>query len=121
MAHRKTKIEFHANAKLMKHYKTVVIAVIEGYVVIKSPLVTKGHNTACLENILLNTKETEPLRLFLKHRITLGQWSGLNCEVWNLESDAKAEHGFELIDLRSLLITLPDTAFFNGLKGCSTN
>lgn len=123
MAHRKTKIEFHANAKLMKHYKTVVIAVIEGNVVIKSPLVTKsslvtkgplvtkGQNTACLENILLNTKETEPLRLFLKHRITLGQWSGLNCEVWNLESDAKAEHGFELIDLRSLLITLPDTAF----------
>ena len=105
MLDKKTNLEFHANAKPINQFKTVVIAVVDGKVL------TRVGDGASVENFLMGNKQCDQLGSHLRERMTLGQWRGQNCEVWDLESEAKVLQGFELVELRGLLISLSDTAF----------
>jgi len=43
--------------------------------------------------------------------LVLGQWNGVDCEVWDLAPECRSMDGFSVMDLRSLLLSTTDDQF----------
>ena len=102
---KKTFLQLHASSSSAKQSETKVIALIAGQVV------SRISKSAQPDTFVLEDKEAHQFFSFLRERITLGQWRGQNCEVWDLAPEAEEVQGYELVDLRALLVSLPDAAF----------
>ena len=69
-------------------------------------LLAKGSNA-----LMVDHNSADTMKFYCRNRLVLGQWQGVNCEVWDLSGDSLAMPGFELTDLRSLLRTVSDEEF----------
>lgn len=96
---------FHASAQSSNERQKYILAVVDGHVVMRV------SDQDYPQKFLLTELDTDQLGFFVDAKITLGQWQGHDCEVWDLLPEAKAVQGFELVDLRSLLAASSDLAF----------
>ena len=101
----KTPIEFHASAQSSSEGEKYILAIVDGHVV------TRVSEQSYPHKFLLTEQEADQLAFFLKSKITLGQWRGNDCEVWDLLPEVKAVQDFQWVDLRSLLADSSDMAF----------
>lgn len=101
----KSAIEFHASAQSSNEREKYIIALVDGHVV------TRVSDQIYPQKFLLSEQETDQLIFFVDAKITLGQWQGNDCQVWDLLPEANAVQGFQLVDLRSLLAASSDLAF----------
>ena len=69
-------------------------------------LLAKGSNA-----LMVDHNSADTMKFYCRNRLVLGQWQGVNCEVWDLSGDSLAMPGFELTDLRPLLRPLSDEEF----------
>ena len=69
-------------------------------------LLASGSNA-----LMVDHSSADVMKFYCQNRQVLGQWQGVNCEVWDLTAESLAMPGFELMDLRSLLRTLSDEEF----------
>ncbi len=63
------------------------------------------------KRVVMGAKDIEVLKFFHERKIHLGTWNESDCEVWELTSDAVLPSEYSLIDLRSLLVTIPEPLF----------
>lgn len=61
--------------------------------------------------LMVDHHRADVLEVYCQNRLVLGQWQGVNCEVWDLSDESLAIPDFGLVDLRSLLRNLSDEAF----------
>jgi NAD+ diphosphatase len=67
-----------------------------------------AHGSSAL---VVDTSSADIMKFYCQHRLILGQWQGVDCEVWDLSPESSAMPGYGLMDLRSLLRTVPDEEF----------
>ncbi len=87
---------FHATSIAKRTSEIWVIGVIGNQIL--TPV-----NTKLGAHPFIDSKVARGLEPLCEAKITLGQWQGLDCEVWQLKDDAKALTGFTLVVLRELL------------------
>ena len=61
--------------------------------------------------LVVDREAADIMRFYCQQRLLLGQWQGVDCEVWDLSPDCKAMADYSTIDLRSLLRTVSDEEF----------
>jgi len=61
--------------------------------------------------VVVEREQADVMRFFCERRIVLGQWNGIDCEVWQLSSECRSMEGFGVTDLRSLLLSVSDDQF----------
>lgn len=96
---------FYANGNPINGAENIIVAVINGSVLV--PLDHQGNP----KRFLLCENDCDQFKALTKESILLGQWHKKNCYVWELEPEAKTLPGYELVDLRHLLIDLSDSEF----------
>jgi NAD+ diphosphatase len=69
-------------------------------------LVADGSNA-----LVVDKRFADIMKFYCQQRLMLGQWQGVDCEVWDLSSECSAIPGFRPMDLRSLLRTVSDDEF----------
>lgn len=94
---------FYASPVPINTDKKWVVAVIAGDILLASGPETHGP--------VIDGDATDVLKFFCERQLTLGQWQGRDCEVWELMPEAAATEGFTLVELRSLLMTAGDEVF----------
>ena len=100
---------FYASPVAINTDKKWVIAVIAGELLV--PAADTMTDTGTVIGPVIDSDETDLLKFFCERRITLGQWHGRDCEVWELLPEAASTEGFKLIELRTLLMSAGDEAF----------
>ena len=85
---------FPANA-LTGTDKLVVIPVVG-----RDILVAKGS----LE-LVIDREQADVMQFFCQQRLVLGQWNGVDCEVWDLSPECRSMEGFSVMELRSVLLS----------------
>lgn len=88
---------FYASSVAIGTDKKWIVAVIAGNILLATEASGQGP--------VIDSDATDLLKFFCERRITLGQWQGRDCEVWELLPEAAATEGFMLVELRSLLMT----------------
>lgn len=67
-----------------------------------------AHNSGAL---VVDKGSADIMKFYCQQRLMLGQWQGIDCEVWDLSPECSAISGFGLIDLRSMLRSVSDEEF----------
>ena len=60
---------------------------------------------------LMSTEHVDVLKFYCQRKVMLGQWQGVDCEVWECLPEARDIDGFMAVDLRSLLLTIDASQF----------
>ncbi|MGY8851019.1 MAG: NAD(+) diphosphatase [Pseudomonadales bacterium] len=100
---------FYASPVAINTDKKWVIAVIAGELLV--PAADAMTHAGTVTGPVIDSDGTDLLKFFCERRITLGQWHGRDCEVWELLPEAASTEGFKLIELRTLLMSAGDEAF----------
>ena len=95
---------FHANPKPLNTEKRWILAVIG-----RDILVPDGGGPSSA--VLIDHETADQLKFFCERRLLLGQWQGVDCQVWALSEDARAASDFSAMELRSLLAKSGDEEF----------
>lgn len=95
---------FHANPTPLNTEKQWVLAVIG-----REILVPNGHGQGSA--VLIDHEMADQLKFFCERKLILGQWQGVDCQVWALSEDARAANEFSAMELRSLLAKSGDEEF----------
>ncbi len=82
-----------------------IVAVIEGDVLVPS------HNSLGPTSVAINSAQADGLKFFRERSLCIGQWQGIDCEVWELIPEAALSDGFVRVELRSLLAQSGDAEF----------
>ena len=61
--------------------------------------------------LVVDRTATDIMKFYCQRRLVLGQWQGVDCEVWDLSPECRSMPGYELVDLRSLLRSVSDQEF----------
>jgi NAD+ diphosphatase len=61
--------------------------------------------------LVVDKSHADILKFYCQQRFLLGQWQGVDCEVWDLSDECHAMPGYGLMDLRSMLRSVSDEAF----------
>lgn len=69
-------------------------------------LVARGSSRLVVDN-----SAADMLKFYCQRRLLLGQWQGVDCEVWDLLPECHALSDYTLMDLRSMLRTVSDEEF----------
>ena len=94
---------FYASPVAINTDKRWIIAVIGGDILVASGVSSIGP--------VNDSDATDLIKFFCERRITLGQWQGRDCEVWELLPEAAVTEGFTMIELRTLLMSAGDEEF----------
>ncbi|MDP4653747.1 MAG: NAD(+) diphosphatase [Porticoccaceae bacterium] len=62
-------------------------------------------------SLVVESAEADIMRFYCERRLVIGQWMGVDCEVWLLSSDALAMEGYSVKELRSVLMLVGDEEF----------
>ena len=95
---------FHASPKPLYTDKKWILAVLDGQILVPRKPIADNR-------MLIDQSSADQLNFFCQRRLWLGQWQGIDCQVWELSAEAKAASDFKLIELRNLLFTADDQAF----------
>jgi NAD+ diphosphatase len=101
---------FHATPKALNTDKKWIMAVIAGDVFISA-------KSTEANGILMDAETADELKFFCQRRLQLGQWRGVDCEVWDLVPKARAAADFKLVELRGLLVSAGDNEFTLACRG----
>jgi NAD+ diphosphatase len=82
-----------------------IVAVIEG------DLLVPSYNSSGAASATITSDQAGPLRFFRERSLCVGQWQGIDCEVWELIPEAALSDGFVRVELRSLLAQSGDAEF----------
>jgi NAD+ diphosphatase len=93
---------FFPNNKATTDNNNLVIIPVVG----RDVLVAHGS-----QKLVVEKSSADIMKFYCQRRLTLGQWQGIDCEVWDLSAESNAMPGFGLVDLRSLLRTVSDEEF----------
>jgi NAD+ diphosphatase len=91
---------FPANA-LTGTDKLVVIPVVG-----RDILVARGSR-----DLVIDRDQADVMKFFCQQRLVVGQWNGVDCEVWDLSPECRSMEGFSLMELRSVLLSSDDEQF----------
>jgi len=61
--------------------------------------------------LVVDKSAADIMKFYCQRRLLLGQWQGIDCEVWDLSPECRAMPGYSLIDLRSILRSVSDEEF----------
>lgn len=61
--------------------------------------------------LTVDREQADVMKFFCQQRLVLGQWNGVDCEVWDLAPECRSMDGFSVMDLRSLLLSTTDDQF----------
>jgi NAD+ diphosphatase len=67
-----------------------------------------AHGSSAL---VVEKSAADVMKFYCQQRLLLGQWQGVDCEVWDLSPESSAMPDYGLIDLRSMLRTVSDEEF----------
>lgn len=67
-----------------------------------------AHGSSAL---VVEKSAADVMKFYCQQRLLLGQWHGVDCEVWDLSPESSAMPDYGLIDLRSMLRTVSDEEF----------
>ena len=67
-----------------------------------------AHNSGAL---VVDKSVADIMKFYCQRRLLLGQWQGIDCEVWDLSAECSAIPGYGLMDLRSMLRSVSDEEF----------
>lgn len=73
-----------------------------------------GRDILIAENsdaLVVDKGSADIMKFYCQKRLMLGQWQGVDCEVWDLSAESIAIPGYILTDLRSILRTVSDAEF----------
>ena len=98
----KTLQHFFPNNKPSTNSDSLFIIPVVG----RDILVAHGSNS-----LVVDKSQADLMKFYCQQRLILGQWQGIDCEVWVLSADCHAIPGFGPIDLRSLLRSVSDEEF----------
>ncbi len=62
-------------------------------------------------DVVVDREQADVMKFFCERRMVLGQWNGVDCEVWDLAPECRSMDGFSVMDLRSLLLSVSDDQF----------
>ena len=62
-------------------------------------------------DVVVDREQADVMKFFCERRMVLGQWNGVDCEVWDLAPECRSMAGFSVMDLRSLLLSVSDDQF----------
>jgi len=88
----------YASSVQVNTKKKWIIAVVGGDILL-------AHPEAKASNPIIDSDMAEPLSFLCQRKLTLGQWHGRDCEVWELKTNTpKIEaKGYRLVTLRDIL------------------
>ena len=95
---------FHANPQTINSSQKWVLAVISGNILVPA-------NSEAPDSLVIDHESADQLKFFCERRLQLGQYQGLDCQVWELMPEAAAVDNFNLVELRSLLVGADDQQF----------
>jgi NAD+ diphosphatase len=95
---------FYASPVALDTDKKWIIAVVG-----RDILLADGGTVA--HNPVIDNDAAHPLSFFCQRKITLGQWRGRDCEVWDLIPEAVDTGGFNLVSLRDVLVVADEEVF----------
>jgi NAD+ diphosphatase len=75
-------------------------------VVGRDVLVAHGSNA-----LVVDKNAADVMKFYCQRRLILGQWQGVDCEVWDLSPECSSMPGYGLMDLRSMLRSVSDEEF----------
>ncbi len=81
--------------------KLVVIPVVG-----RDILVARGSR-----DLVIDRDQADVMKFFCQQRLVVGQWNGVDCEVWDLSPECRSMEGFSLMELRSVLLSSDDEQF----------
>lgn len=90
---------FYPTSVSIKSVDKIVIGVIGRSILVRG------------DSFLLSASEADILKFYRQRKILLGQWQGMDCEVWDLSPEAAGVEGMRSSDLRSLLMATDDAHF----------
>ncbi|MDA7853346.1 NAD(+) diphosphatase [Porticoccaceae bacterium] len=61
--------------------------------------------------LTVDREQADVMKFFCQQRLVLGQWNGVDCEVWDLAPECRSMDGFSVMELRSLLLSTTDDQF----------
>ena len=95
---------FYASPTALNTDKKWIVAVVGRDILLAD--VGAVANSPVIDNDIAH-----PLSFFCQRRITLGQWHGRDCEVWDLIPEAADAGGFSLVGLRDVLVVAGEEVF----------
>ena len=95
---------FHANPQSINTDRKWVLAVVGGNILV--PAKSDG-----VDSVVIDHESADQLKFFCQRRLQMGQFQGLDCQVWELMSEATAVEDFNLVELRSLLVGADEQQF----------
>ena len=95
---------FYANPVAVNTNKKWIIAVVGRDILL-------ADDASMVNNPFIDSDAAGQLSTFCQRKITLGQWLGQDCEVWDLMPEATAVGGFNLVRLRELLTVAGEEVF----------
>jgi len=69
-------------------------------------LVVRGSS-----DLVIDREQADVMKFFCEQRLVLGQWNGVDCEVWDLSPECRSMEGFAVMELRSVLLSSSDEQF----------
>ena len=69
-------------------------------------LVVRGSS-----DLVIDREQADVMKFFCEQRLVLGQWNGVDCEVWDLSPECRSMEGFSVMELRSVLLSSSDEQF----------
>lgn len=75
-------------------------------VVGRDVLIAQGSHS-----LVVDKANADIMKFYCQQRLLLGQWQGIDCEVWDLSPECQAMPGYGLMDLRSMLRSVSDEEF----------
>ena len=62
-------------------------------------------------DLVVGREQADVMKFFCQQRLVLGQWNGVDCEVWDLSPECRSMAGFSVMELRSVLLSSSDEQF----------
>lgn len=69
-------------------------------------LVARGSS-----DLVIDREQADVMKFFCEQRLVVGQWNGVDCEVWDLSPESRSMEGFSVMELRSVLLSSSDEQF----------
>ncbi len=63
------------------------------------------------DGLVVEKSAADILKFYCQRRVLIGQWHGVDCEVWDLSPESYALPGFNSVDLRSMLRSVSDEEY----------
>lgn len=95
---------FYASPAALNTDKKWIIAVLGRDILL-------AENGAVARNPVIDCDAAQPLSFFCQRKLTLGQWHGRDCEVWDLIPEAADAGGFNRVGLRDVLVLAGEEVF----------